>query len=102
MSQVFFLLPDLYSNLYSSGWENNTTGGVWSLWHPFTSARVDLHLSEGTFASAEEEDHRHFILRKYSSGFIFLASPYASLEVGGATSTILLSALVFFDSPSIL
>ena len=69
---------------------------------PFSSARVDLHLSEGTFAGAEEEADRHFILRKYSSGFIFLMFPYASLEVGGATSTTWLSALVFFASPSTL
>ena len=102
MSQVFFLLLDLHSDLYSSGWENHTIGGVWSLRHPFTSARIDLHLSEGTFAGAEEEADRHFILRKYSSGFIFLAFPYASLEVSGATSTTLLSAVVFFDSPSAL
>ena len=64
---------------------------------PSSSARVDLHLFEGTFASAEEEARRHFILRKYSSGFIFLVFPYASLEVGGATSTTLLSAVVFFS-----
>ena len=102
MSQVFFLLLDLHTDLYSSGWENHTIGGVWSLWHPFTSARIDLHLSEGTFAGAEEEADWHFILRKYSSGFIFLTFPYASLEVGGAISTALLSALVFFDSLSTL
>ena len=102
MSQVFFLLPDLHGDLYSPGWENHTTGGVWLLLHPFTSACIGLHLSEGTFAGAEEEADRYFILRKYSSSFIFLAFPYVSLEVGGATSTTLLSAVVFFDSPSTL
>ena len=69
---------------------------------PSSSVRIDLYLSEGTFVDAEEEADRHFILRNYSSGLIFLAFPYASLEVGGATSTTLLSVLVFFDSPSTL
>ena len=65
------------------------------LLHPFTSACIGLHLSEGTFAGAEEEAGRYFILRKYSSSFIFLAFSSASLEVSGTTSTTLLSVVVF-------